>query len=97
MAAISLADCTIHSRKEGEWETIKIVTPATADSNDTVDVTALIQGRRLHNLTGWDIDTTNGVDSVTATYAVATDVITIDAAGGTTNSTYVLTFDLLRV
>lgn len=97
MAAVALSAFTKNSRKEGGWETVKLVSPATMDSADTVDVTALIHGRRLHNIQAWDIDTTNGVNTVTATYVVGTDVITVDAAGGTTDSTYVITFDLLNV
>lgn len=88
MAAIALSDCTVRNRKEGEWETYKITTPATADSADTVDVSSLAQGRTIGNVSGWD---ETGEESVTATSS--SGVITLDAAGGTTNHTYTITVD----
>jgi hypothetical protein len=68
-----------------------IVTPATADSNDSVDVSSatVTGGETLASIdfvTCWD--QTTG-DIVTATVA-STTVITIDASGGTTNHVYSL-------
>ena len=57
------------------------VTPSSADSNDTLDVSGLIGDIKC--LYAWDEDTG---DLVTATETAG--VITIDAAGGTTNHTY---------
>jgi len=95
-AAVSLADFDIKYQYEGSVTVAFLISPATMDSADTVDITALLNGKKLVGLSAWDIDTTNGVDSVTATYAVATDVITVDAAGGTTDSTYVLRVELMN-
>jgi len=92
MTAITLADSTIRSRKDGEWETLLIQTPSTADSNDTIDITAALQGRTIVNVQAWD--TTTG-DTATATLSTAT--ITIDAAGGTTDHVYVVRVDLLHI
>lgn len=92
MAAISLSDCTIKYKQEGEFAEVVVITPATADSADTIDVTAIKAGRTVSNVLGWDV--TSG-DSVTATYVTATDVITIDAAGATTDHTYHVSFRLV--
>jgi hypothetical protein len=66
-----------------------VKTPATADSNDTIDVSssAVTGGEVLTTSVDWVVvwDTTTG-DVVTATVSGTT--ITIDAAGGTTNHTY---------
>ena len=94
-AAVSLSDFDIKYQHEGEVATVYITSPATMDSGDTVDITTLLNGRKLVNLSAWDIDTTNGVNAVTATYNVSTDVILVDTGGATTNSTYVLNIDLL--
>jgi len=93
-AAISLSDFTIHSRKEGEFESKLLVSPSTMDSGDTVDITTIMHGRKVVGLTGWD--TTNG-DSVTATFATTTDVITVDVGGSDTDAVYVLKLDLLHI
>ena len=95
-AAVSLDDFDIKYQHEGEITVAFLVSPATMDSADTVDITNLLQGRKLVGLSGWDIDTTNGVNVVTATYVVTTDVITVDAGGGTTDSTYVLRVELMN-
>jgi hypothetical protein len=88
MAAISVSDCNVLIQG-GEWKQIKVVTPSTADSNDTVDVSSLVADGYVDTLIGWDL--TSG-DTVTATYATGTGIITIDAAGGTTDHIYILTF-----
>ena len=67
-----------------------IKTPATADSNDTVDVSsATVTGGEVLASVDFVVcwDNTTG-DVVTAT--VSSTTITIDAAGGTTNHTYTL-------
>jgi hypothetical protein len=69
---------------------IFVVTPSTADSADTVDVSsaAATDGEVLSTVE-WVVayDQSSG-DVVTATFSGTT--ITIDAAGGTTNHTYAL-------
>lgn len=68
---------------------IVVVTPATADSADTIDVSsaAATGGDTLTTIYGvlGAFDNTTG-DSVTGTWSGTT--ITIDASGGTTNHTY---------
>lgn len=69
---------------------LMIVTPSTADSGDTVDVSsaAATGGETLSSIdfvTCWD--QTTG-DIVTATVSGTT--ITLDAAGGTTNHPYAI-------
>lgn len=41
MAVIALADCTVSQYQVDGWKTVKIVTPATADDTDTIDVSSL--------------------------------------------------------
>ena len=41
MAAIALADCTVTELDVGGIKFVKIVTPATADDGDTIDVSTL--------------------------------------------------------
>lgn len=41
MAAISLSDCTVSNTQVGALKLVKIVTPATADDGDTIDVSSL--------------------------------------------------------
>lgn len=41
MAAIAIADCTVTNLHTGGFKMVKIVTPATADDLDTVDVSTL--------------------------------------------------------
>lgn len=43
MAAISLSDCTVSNREVGAIKIVKIVTPATADDGDTIDVSTLFK------------------------------------------------------
>lgn len=94
MAAILLADCELNWNAEGD--SVRILTPTTADSADTIDITAIMKGRKVVRTYGWDTDTAGG-DEATATYVIATDVITIDAAGATTNHQYVITVDFLHI
>lgn len=67
-----------------------VETPSTADSNDTIDITdADVTGGETLSSIDFVIcwDQTSG-DIVTATQS--SGVITIDAAGGTTNHVYAL-------
>ena len=41
MAAIAIADCTVTTFHVGGFKMVKIVTPATADDGDTIDVSSL--------------------------------------------------------
>jgi hypothetical protein len=70
---------------------VSIVTPATADSADTLDVSdtaATGLSIALNTVDAvWAVDVTTG-DAVTATVSGTT--ITIDAAGATTNKVYAL-------
>ena len=85
MAAISLSDCTLYKNKCGSYGSILIVTPSTADSADTIDVSELVTDGQLLRTDAWDV--TYG-DSVTCTYATATGVLTVDASGGTSDHIY---------
>jgi hypothetical protein len=65
-----------------------ITTPSTADSADSIDVSdsAVTGGETFTTVYGaWAYDNTTG-DSVTATWSGT--VITLDAAGATTNHVY---------
>jgi hypothetical protein len=88
MAAIT--GCTTQQASPNAGYLILVVkTPATADSNDTIDVSsaAATGGQTLATIYGvlGAFDNTTG-DAVTATWSGTT--ITIDAAGGTTDHTY---------
>lgn len=96
MALVSLSDFTNkYVNQEGEAQVIYLESPATMDSNDTVDVTALMNNKILVDLSAWDVSAANGSTTVTATYARSTDVITVDASGGTTDSVYVIKITLI--
>ena len=41
MAAIAIADCTVSQWNVDGWKMVKIVTPATADDADTIDLSTL--------------------------------------------------------
>ncbi len=92
MAAVSLSDCTIRNQQEGEVAVAYIVSPSTMDSADTIDVSSILQGRTIVGVSAWDTD---GEDSVTATSS--SSVITVDAAGGTTDHTYVVEVKMLAL
>ena len=87
MADIGIANCTIQRRTEGGYQDILIITPLTADSADTVDVSTLVTDTQVCQVYGYDMITG---DTVTTTIAPSTGVITIDAAGGTSNHTYAI-------
>lgn len=95
MVAILLADCTLHWNAEGDK--LKIVTPTTADSTNTIDITAIMKGRKVTRVYGWDTDSAAGGDEVTATYTIASDIILLDNAGGTTDHQYVISVDFLHI
>jgi len=89
MAAISSVTTNGISPNLGK-KMLYIETPSTADSADTVDVTdSDVTGGETLSSIDWVVawDQTSG-DVVTATES--SGVITIDAAGGTTNHVYAL-------
>lgn len=90
MAAVT--SCTSYSvAPQGERIQLVIITPATADSADTIDVSSATAtgGRTLSSIDSiYAYDKTTG-DSVTCTFSGTT--ITLDASGGTTDHTYVVT------
>lgn len=87
----AVTGCTGRNLLPGiEKNTILVLTPATADSGDTVDLTsATVTGgptlSAIDFLICWDKSTG---DIVTATDSSGT--VTIDAAGATTNHTYAI-------
>ena len=85
MAAVALADCTVHKKLEGGYTTALIISPASMASADTIDVSALVADGQLLGVSAWDVE---AGDSSTATYATGTGIITVDAAGGTSDHTY---------
>ena len=75
MAAISLSDCTVSNLSVGAFKIVKIVTPATADDGDTIDVSSLF-GNGCFNIhsgatDGATLDTT--VYGTTVTLQGSTD------------------------
>ena len=44
MAAIDIADCTVTQDPQVGFNVYKIVTPATADDADTIDISSLVDG-----------------------------------------------------
>ena len=47
MAAILIADCTVTQDPQVGFNVYKIVTPATADDADTVDVSSIVDGSKI--------------------------------------------------
>lgn len=86
MAAIALSDVTRNVNTPGEGVYLETyITPATADSGDTLDVSTVFS--TIYGIVNrWDV---TGDDEITAT--VSSGVITLDAAGGTTDHQYVVT------
>jgi hypothetical protein len=84
MAEIGIANVTKKGvvPSQEKLETL-FITPSTADSNDTLDVSTVYS--TINFLIAWD--STTG-DVVTATES--SNVITIDAAGGTTDHVYAI-------
>jgi hypothetical protein len=87
MAAVTLANCKVQKKLEGDYAEVMIISPDSMDSADTIDVSALVKDGQVLSVLGWDVE---GGDTATATYAVGTGIITVDAAGGTTNHTYAI-------
>lgn len=85
MVAIALTDCDIQESVEGGYHTYLLITPATADSANTIDLSDIMYGRSVRGLSAWD---SSGEDAVTCTLAVSTDVITIDVGGATMDHVY---------
>lgn len=84
MAEIGIANVTATAITPNPEKLVRFyITPATADANDTLDVST--EFSTIDML--YAFDKTTG-DQVTATES--SNVITIDAAGGTTNSTYTI-------
>ena len=84
-----MASFTIQDLQEGFVGGLCIQTfKLFGDSADTIDLTTALQGRTLVDISAWDV--TSQILS-TATYVSATDVATLDAAGGTTDHVYTLT------
>ena len=71
------------------WKVLVFTTPATADSNDSIDISSatVTGGETFSTIYGvlGAFDNTTG-DAVTATWSGTT--ITLDASGGTTDHTY---------
>jgi hypothetical protein len=93
MADIGIANCSILERGvAGEIQQVEVLTPATADSADTVDLTTVLAGKAIGFARCWDV--TAG-DAVTITVNTSTKVATLDAAGGTTDHQYRILLELL--
>lgn len=86
MADIGIANCRVHYNHAGGYSEALIITPNTADSNDTVDISGIVTDGDLCLVSAWDIESQ---DTATCT-ADTSGVLTIDAAGGTTNHTYAI-------
>jgi len=87
----AITGCTIAQIEPNPNYRIEVITtPATADSNDTLDVSsaAATGGNTFKTIYGiiGAFDTSQDYDAVTATWSTTT--ITIDAAGGKTNTVY---------
>jgi hypothetical protein len=89
MAAVTYSDGTIREFISGEAKMVIWVSPSTMDSADTVTPTA-ITGKTIRVHSAWDHTTG---DAITAT--ISSGVITLDAAGGTTNHEYSVVFSYI--
>lgn len=67
MAAISLANCVVRRKINGEFEEAIIVTPSTANAADTIDLTNLIAGRTAALESVWNETNTVAVTGSTMT------------------------------
>lgn len=74
MAAIAIADCTVSIKSVGGQKIASIVTPATADGGDTIDVSSLFSN-------GCFALMTNTTDKTSLSENVFGTTITIPAAG----------------
>lgn len=91
MAAVLLSACERYIQSKGEVEEVVLKCPSSMDSNDTIDLTALLDGRTVVGLYAWDA---TSKDVVTCT--LSTNTITVDASGGTTNHVYYVTVRMVR-
>lgn len=82
-AAVLLSACEVQEKNQGGWTEYLIISPATMDSADYIDIADIVAGRTIVDIHAWD--STTG-DSVTST--LSTTTITIDASGSTTNHVY---------
>ena len=85
MAAISLSDCTVSNYTFGGLKLVKIVTPATADDGDTIDVSTLFENGcfNIHSgaSDGTAIDTTKYGTTVTLQGSTDNEARTIICLG----------------
>ena len=86
MAAVTYTDGKEYINTAGECEIITWVSPSTMDSADTV-VLPTVTGKSIVLVACWDI-----TSAILATHTLSTATVTIDAAGGTTDHSYALTF-----
>jgi len=47
MAAILIGDCTVTQTPQSGFNVYKIVTPATADDADTIDISSILDGNEI--------------------------------------------------
>lgn len=83
MAAISLADCTVRWRLEGEFQEFLVITPATADGADTIDLSSAIAGRTAALESVW-----NETDSSAVSSSTLSSVGSLTLGGSATNKVY---------
>lgn len=85
MAAIAIADCTVSNWDIGGLKMVKIVTPATADDADTIDVSSLFDNGcfNLHSgaTDGAAVDTTAYGTSITLMGSTDNEARTIICIG----------------
>ena len=86
MALVAYTDGTELVNFSGENKIVTWKSPSTMDSNDTV-VLPTVTGKELVLVSCWDV---TAQDAVAHTLSTAT--VTIDAAGGTTDHVYSLTY-----
>lgn len=78
MAAIDIADCTVTDLAQaGGMRVVQIVTPATADDGDTIDVSSLF--------TTWKIAHVHGATDTTVLAVDSPTTLTITLPGSTDN------------
>ena len=87
MAAIALSDCTVTHLKTSGVKIVKIVTPATADNADTIDVSTLFRSGCISVVSGATDNTLlqtaaeYGGKSITIPGSTANEARTIIAIG----------------
>jgi len=83
MANIAIGDMVIKRAQEGEFMDMLLITPNTADTGDTVDVSTLLQGRTIMR---YDIyDSTDALEPgrESGTYGAidSSSIVTLGGAG----------------